>query len=109
MHGTLVKGIGVDEETRCAHYHTSVDVIAIRFPCCDTYFACRECHDETADHAAQTWPSDKLAERAVLCGGCGEELAIRDYLEARDHCPACNHALNPRCELHYGLYFALDG
>lgn len=108
VHGTLVRGVDVDPETRCGHYHSAVDVIAIRFPCCDTYFPCRECHDELADHAAATWPADRLSERAVLCGWCGTELAIDDYLAAKDHCPACSQAFNPRCALHYGLYFDVD-
>lgn len=105
VHGTRVVGIDVDEATRCGHYHTDVDVIAIRFPCCDTYYPCRECHDAVADHPAQVWGKEQFGERAILCGACGEQLTVSGYLEAQDHCPACDHGFNPGCSLHYDLYF----
>jgi hypothetical protein len=33
-----VFGKTVDEHTRCVHYATELDIIAIRFACCDRYY-----------------------------------------------------------------------
>ena len=43
--GHLIKGTVLDKETRCAHYHSEIDRIAIKFFCCNTYFPCYECHE----------------------------------------------------------------
>lgn len=102
----MVRGIGVDEETRCAHYHLPVDVVAIKMKCCDTYFACKDCHDALADHPIEPWPSEERARRAVLCGVCGSQLTIEQYLECSSRCPACNAAFNPGCSEHHHYYFA---
>jgi len=101
-----VRGIGVDAQTRCAHYNSPVDVIAIKMKCCRAYFACKECHDALADHQLEPWPHDKQAERAVLCGVCGAELTIANYLESATHCPMCNASFNPRCREHHEYYFS---
>ena len=55
-----VLGPVVDDMTRCVHYRTEVDIVAIRFTCCNEYYPCHRCHEETADHPAQQW---KLSER----------------------------------------------
>lgn len=95
----------VDGQTRCVHYRTRLDVVAIRFHCCREYYPCHRCHDEASDgHPAVLWPFGDRAEHAVLCGVCGTELAIGAYLAA-DGCPHCSAAFNPRCKLHAGLYF----
>jgi uncharacterized CHY-type Zn-finger protein len=99
-----VLGPVVDDETRCIHYRSSLDVIAIRFACCGEYYPCHLCHAETAGHPAQQWPVDARAERAVLCGVCGHELTIAEYFVA-DACPECGAAFNPGCRLHTELYF----
>lgn len=99
-----VVGPVVDDETRCIHYRSPLDVIAIRFACCGEYYPCHLCHAETADHPARQWPADRRDERAVLCGVCGHELTIADYL-ATDDCPECGAAFNPGCRLHSHLYF----
>ncbi len=96
-----VLGPTVDDQTRCIHYRTALDVIAIRFACCGEYYPC---HAETADHPARQWPVAERAEFAVLCGVCDATLTITDYLEA-DACPACGAAFNPGCKLHTELYF----
>jgi uncharacterized CHY-type Zn-finger protein len=44
---------------------------------------------------------------ALLCGACGAELTIREYLNYQAVCPACRARFNPRCELHYHLYFEM--
>ncbi|MGN6125563.1 MAG: CHY zinc finger protein [Humibacter sp.] len=100
-----VLGPTVDDQTRCIHYRTPLDVIAIRFACCDEYYPCHLCHSECADHVSRPWPADARDEHAVLCGVCWTELTIAEYL-ATDACPACHAEFNPRCALHYPLYFA---
>ncbi|MGY5319955.1 CHY zinc finger protein [Neomicrococcus lactis] len=99
-----VLGPTVDDQTRCVHYKTALDVIAIKFVCCSEYYPCHLCHLEAADHEAQQWPLSSRDERAVLCGVCGYELAINEYLGV-DSCPQCAAAFNPGCKLHTELYF----
>lgn len=101
----LIKGKPVDNQTRCVHYNSPLDVIAIRFKCCDTYFPCYHCHAETAGHLAQVWRVTEFTEKAVLCGVCKTELTITAYLESRNVCPACGAGFNPNCSAHYPLYF----
>ena len=100
----IVKGVKVDTETRCAHYHTEVDIIAIKFYCCQEYYACYYCHEELEDHSPEKWPKDKWEQKAILCGSCGEELAIHTYMSASE-CPHCSHPFNERCSHHFPLYF----
>jgi uncharacterized CHY-type Zn-finger protein len=101
-----VRGNLVDAQTRCAHYDSRVDVIAIKMKCCDAYFACKDCHDELADHVLEPWPLAERAQLAVLCGICGSELTIAQYLESSAQCPACKASFNPRCSEHYDYYFS---
>ncbi|MBX0359329.1 CHY zinc finger protein [Halobacillus sp. Nhm2S1] len=102
----LVKGNQVDHQTRCAHYHSDVDVIAIRFHCCGDYYACYSCHQEQADHEPSQWPKRKWDERAILCGSCNHELTIHEYMKS-SQCPVCRHGFNEGCRLHYPLYFEM--
>lgn len=41
-----IYGATIDNETRCTHYHTPLDIIAIKFKCCDKYYPCYKCHNE---------------------------------------------------------------
>ncbi len=102
-----VNGNDVDEQTRCLHYHSALDVIAIKFKCCKEYFACYFCHQEGADHAVETWSKDEFEIKAVLCGCCRQELTINAYLKCENKCPNCNANFNPGCVKHYHLYFDL--
>lgn len=99
-----VLGRPIDAETRCVHWSSPLDVVAIRFACCGDLYPCHACHEETAGHDAATWPEDARAERAVLCGGCGHLLAIAEYGVAAA-CPSCAAPFNPGCALHWHLYF----
>ena len=101
-----VIGVAVDRETRCAHYHSPRDVVAIKMRCCGFWYACKDCHDSLAGHALVAWPREDWNERAVLCGACGAEMRIRDYLAAPDACPVCQTAFNPGCRDHHRFYFA---
>jgi uncharacterized CHY-type Zn-finger protein len=100
-----VFGARLDPQTRCAHWRSPLDVIAIKLRCCGAYYACRQCHDELADHTAEVWPVAEWDQPAVLCGVCGGELSVRQYLDCGNLCPACGAAFNPGCRLHYHLYF----
>ncbi|HEV2643494.1 MAG TPA: CHY zinc finger protein [Candidatus Elarobacter sp.] len=104
--GPRVEGIGLDAETRCAHYASPVDVIAIKAPCCDAYYACAECHVALAGHSLAVWERERWGERAVLCGKCRAELTVEEYLGANDRCPRCGTGFNPGCRTHHHLYFA---
>jgi len=124
-----VRGVDVDAETRCAHYHSARDVVAIRFPCCDAFYPCFDCHGAVADHAPRRWPRDRLDHPAVLCGACGTVLSAATYLEllgvdARStgegvddgtdgtsddpRCPDCGAGFNSGCAAHADRYFAVD-
>jgi len=100
-----VKGKPVDDQTRCEHYHSPLDIIAIKFKCCDDYFPCYQCHQETVDHNPLVWPKDELDTKAVLCGVCKHELTINEYVNSQNYCPNCKSGFNPGCGNHYHLYF----
>ena len=104
---TVVRGIGLDAESRCTHYDGPRDVVAIKFPCCGAYYACYRCHQERVDHAAETWPRERFDEQAVRCGACESELSIRAYLDGHHQCPRCGAAFNPGCARHRDRYFAV--
>lgn len=116
VHGHTVRGVGVGPETRCRHYDSERDVIAIRFPCCGTFYPCYECHLAAADHEPERWgevsaaPEGAVGEdaNAVLCGSCGSVLTVAEYLDCDDRCPNCRAAFNPGCRRHYDRYFTSE-
>ena len=89
-----VKGKLVDEHTRCVHYHSLLDVIAIKFKCCGEYYPCYNCHEEEADHEHEVWKKNEFDSRAILCGVCNNKMTIHEYLACDNHCPSCNALLN---------------
>lgn len=99
-----VYGKTVDTETRCVHYHSSKDIIAIKFACCHTYYPCYKCHEECADHPIEIWKREQFHEKAILCGVCGTEHTIAYYLQ-HHHCNHCQSIFNEGCANHYHLYF----
>ncbi|WP_418286084.1 CHY zinc finger protein [Halorubrum sp. DTA46] len=76
-----LRGVDVDPETRCAHWDAPVDVIALRFGCCEVYYPCDACHDAATGHEPEPWPRERFDEPAVLCGGCGATLTATAYLD----------------------------
>lgn len=102
--GIEVRGVDVDSQSRCTHYATDRDVVAIAFACCRTFYSCYRCHETVADHPTETWAPEAFDERAILCGVCGEQLPIESYLDSVA-CPACDASFNPNCADHYPLYF----
>ncbi|MEQ7049667.1 CHY zinc finger protein [Paenibacillaceae sp. P-4] len=99
-----VKG-AIDANTRCCHYHSEVDVIAIKFKCCGTYYGCYYCHEEAEDHEPMVWPIAEWGTKAILCGNCHTELTIHEYLSCNYECPICRTSFNPGCKNHDHLYF----
>jgi uncharacterized CHY-type Zn-finger protein len=103
----VVYGKPVDQQTRCVHWHSALDIIAIKFKCCGKYYPCYSCHQETCDHPSVLWPASQLDEKAVLCGACGHEMTIREYQHCENSCPACASAFNPGCKSHEHFYFEM--
>lgn len=91
----------VDDQTRCAHYNSDNDIIALKFKCCQTYYPCYKCHDELTNHDIQKY-SINSQENVILCGVCKLDMTFDDYklLVCK-----CGSAFNPGCKLHYDYYF----
>jgi len=106
--GVTVTGVDVDAETRCAHYHGERDIIAVKFKCCGQWFPCHVCHAELGGHAAEAWPKEEFNTPAVLCGACGRQLTVREYLDCGSVCPNCRRQFNPGCARHCDLYFEVS-
>lgn len=103
--GTEVHGVDVDEQTRCGHWNSKVDIIAIKFKCCGKWYPCYECHEELAEHLPLVWSRSEFDEDAVLCGSCGYQLSIDEYVACDSRCTKCGAQFNPGCANHYALYF----
>lgn len=102
--GVPLRGVGVDGQTRCAHYAGPTDVVALRFACCDAFYPCHRCHDATVGHPAEVWPRARFDEPSVLCGVCQATMTWPAYRAAADACPACGAAFNPGCVAHAHHY-----
>jgi len=100
-----VRGVDLDRETRCVHYRSAADIVAIKMRCCGVYYACKDCHVALAGHAIVVWARGEWDARAVLCGACGREMTIREYLESESRCPGCGAGFNPGCRTHWHSYF----
>ena len=102
--GEIVFGVGIDPETRCAHYRGESDVIAIKFYCCRVWYPCHACHAAEASHAPRVWPKSMWeSERAILCGVCGRQQTVNEYMNHESFCPDCKVPFNPGCRLHHHL------
>ncbi|TMW70455.1 CHY zinc finger protein [Alteribacter natronophilus] len=108
VYGISVAGKIIDGQTRCTHYHSENDILAIKMRCCGTYYSCITCHEETAGHTHRRWRTDEFDEKALLCGSCGHEMTIREYLADSSVCPHCGKRFNPGCRLHHHLYFETE-
>jgi len=102
-----IHGVNVRDQTQCAHYHSELDVVAVRFKCCDTFYACIRCHEELANHPPLLWSKSDRQTRAIYCGSCRGTMSISEYLGCANRCPLCGAAFNPGCADHYQYYFEL--
>jgi uncharacterized CHY-type Zn-finger protein len=100
-----IKGKTIDNQTRCSHYYSELDIIAIKFRCCNTYYPCYSCHDEDSTHKPEIWQKEEFNNMAILCGVCEQEMTINQYLACDSSCPFCQAAFNPKCSNHHHLYF----
>lgn len=98
----------VDEHTRCVHWSSPLDIIAIKFKCCEKFYACSDCHATGESHAPNKWPAAEFSERAVLCGMCNSTISITQYLKCDSACPSCSAPFNPGCSRHRHLYFEAE-
>ena len=99
-----VFGLEIDEETRCLHYHSDLDIVALKCWVCQDYFSCYQCHDALRDHPFVAYPSKQKSDKVVLCGACRAELTIQDYQE-KMACSFCQRQFNPACQKHHSIYF----
>lgn len=95
----------VDKETRCEHYYTKNDIIAIKFYCCGNYFPCYLCHEKYGCGYHTVWPREHFNQKSILCGACKDELTIHEYFNNENRCPSCGAQFNAGCILHHHLYF----
>ncbi len=102
-----IKGQPIDDATRCTHYHSDLDIIAIKFKCCTGYYPCYFCHAETVSHFPEKWKKEEFNTSAVMCGVCKNEMTINAYLNCNSVCPTCQSGFNPKCSNHYHLYFEI--
>ncbi len=100
-----IYGFLTDEEGRCAHYHSPVDVAALRCGACGRYYSCYQCHDALEDHPFMAAAAED--SHPVLCGACGRGLSREEYQQGR--CPYCGQSFNPGCRQHYSIYFGSCG
>jgi uncharacterized CHY-type Zn-finger protein len=100
-----VRGVSLDSQTRCEHYHRPTDIVAIKMKCCGLYYACKDCHLTLADHPIAVWPETEWNQQSVLCGACDATLTILQYMQGDSRCPVCGAQFNPRCRNHYHHYF----
>ncbi|ODV77654.1 uncharacterized protein CANTADRAFT_319500 [Suhomyces tanzawaensis NRRL Y-17324] len=107
-----VCGSLVDRNTRCAHYHSVLDIVAIKFRCCGTYYPCYKCHHECTkdDHEPLRWSKKELKDfKVILCGNCYSELTFHQYSGGSATCILCRANFNPKCALDYDIYFEMSG
>lgn len=100
-----INGLLVDNESRCQHYHTVLDIVALKCFQCQKYYACYQCHDSLEDHKFRAYPCQLKEDKVLICGVCRQEMTIEEYQEAVA-CPNCHSSFNPACSKHYDIYFA---
>ena len=99
-----IVGQTVDEQTRCVHYHSEKDVVALKMYCCNKWYPCYQCHNENESHRLQPWPQEERMTHAIFCGVCRQTMSIETYQQVSS-CPYCQTAFNPNCSLHESIYF----
>lgn len=93
-----MRGLLIDGEGRCVHYHGPFDVVGNKCATCIQWWACHACHEELAGHPFGRVLIDDPS--SLECGSCGELLSY-----GHEQCPQCGHQFNPGCSLHRDFYF----
>jgi uncharacterized CHY-type Zn-finger protein len=110
-----VHGTNLSPTTQCAHWHSPLDIIAIKHFCCKKFYACVSCHDEGERHGSVPWPSSvwgrkgKYARIGREAGGEGdeqeghrgedeenegqEEYEVEEEVEGVVLCGKCKHSM----------------
>ena len=81
-----IYGLLVDNESRCQHYHTELDIVALKCFDCLKYYACYQCHDSLEEHSFRAYPCHLKQDKVLICG-------------------VYQHAFNLACSKHYDIYF----
>lgn len=100
-----LRGLPIDNASRCVHYAGPLDVIALHLVCCDAWFPCHTCHESTTDHPAIPRPVNRFDEPAARCGICKHTMTVPEY-RGTVACPGCGAGFNAGCIAHASLYFA---
>ncbi len=100
-----VFGVGLNKYTGCIHHHSTVDIVAIKFRCCNLYYACYLCHQAISQHVSEKWQRKDFKCASILCGRCGWELTIEEYMDCESCCTQCGALFNRGCQNHWHLYF----
>jgi len=90
-----------DDQGRCIHYHSPLDIIANKCGKCGHFYACYKCHDELEDHKFEPLPSSQ--RWTVMCGVCGRQCSYDEYSKLKE-CPDCKSSFNPKCAEHKSCY-----
>lgn len=99
-----IHGHIIDDQTRCEHYASEKDIIAIKFKCCNKYYPCYKCHNDLENHPISVWENHEFDELAILCGVCKMEQSISLYLKM-GKCINCKSVFNDGCKKHHKIYF----
>lgn len=96
-----IYGIKIDQQSRCIHYHTKNDIVALMCRQCQKFYACYKCHDELNNHTFRPVYANQVHN--ILCGNCRSLLKYNQY--KLNYCPYCQHSFNPKCIIHHSIYF----
>ncbi|SCV02318.1 LANO_0F16710g1_1 [Lachancea nothofagi CBS 11611] len=108
---SLPRGLLIDNQTRCVHWNSELDIVCFKFKCCQKFYSCHSCHDSLETHTTKRYSLTKdQKEPVVLCGACRNIMTFDQYqskLACGSHlqCPSCRAPFNPNCKLHYSIYF----
>lgn len=103
--GVTIYGEWIDRNTRCKHWNLELDVIALKFKCCDRYYPCYLCHAENVEHEACRWLGQELSlVPMVVCGVCYHQYTYMEYSNTGYTCVNCLSNFNPKCSLHTEHY-----
>ncbi len=97
-----IYGIGLDNDARCVHYHTSEDVVAMK--CAVGKNIMHVTSVMMNWNSIPSKPPTSIPKKPALCGHCRKLLSYRQYSAGK--CPFCSHLFNPKCSLHHNIYFS---